>query len=124
MIVSEMNGKVVDIKKAQMKAGGELIMYKKHQTPAKNQLFYLDQNNYIRSALNDTVFFCESKGKELKTEVYTGDPRSQWRVEGNKILNRAGQCLDIRGASNSDGAVLCAYDYDDKKNQHWRIDYV
>jgi len=123
-IVSEMNGKVVDIKGAVLKAGAEVIMYHKNKTVDKNQLWYLDQNSYIRSAYNDTVFHNESKGKELKTEIYTGDPRSQWRVEGNKILNRAGQCLDIRGAKNSDGAELCAYDYDDKKNQHWRLEYV
>jgi len=123
-IVSEMNGKVVDIKGAVMKAGAEVIMYKKMTPAQKNQLFYLDQNNYVRNAMNDTVFYNDSKGKELKTEIYTGDPVSQWKIEGNKIVNNKGWCLDIRGAKNSDGAEVVAYDYDDKKNQHWRIEHV
>jgi len=70
------------------------------------------------------VFHNNMKGHGLKTAHFTGDPRSQWRVEGNKIMNRANECLDIRGANNADGAEVCAYDYRSQKNQHWRLEYV
>jgi len=124
LIVSELNGKVVDIKGAHAAAGAEVLTYHKKSPPAKNQLWYLDPQGFIRSALNEMVFHNATKGHGLKTENSTGDPRSQWRPEGNKIVNMAGECLDIRGASNSDGAEVCAYDYKNQKNQHWMLEYV
>jgi len=119
-----MNGKVLDIRGANPSAGADLLSYHKKSPPAKNQLWYIDQQGIIRSALNEMVFHSNNKGQTLKMTHYTGDPRSQWRVEGNKILNRANECLDIKGASNSDGAEICAYDYKQSKNQHWRLEYV
>jgi len=123
-IVSEQNNNVLDIKKADKKPGAPVIMYKRNSPPSNNQLWYLNPQGFIVSALNDMVFHNNTKGQGLKTENYTGDPRSEWRVEGVKIMNRAGECLDIRGASNSNGAEVCAYDYKDQKNQHWRVEYV
>jgi len=52
------------------------------------------------------------------------DPRAQWRVEGNKIVNGAGESLDIRGENKSDGAELVSYDQKNQANQHWRLEYV
>jgi len=123
-IASEMNGKVLDIKGDKTAPGAEVLTYHKKSPPAKNQLWYTDPQGHIRSALNDLVFHNNTKGHGLKTENYTGDPRSQWRMDGNRILNGAGECLDIRGASNSDGAEVCAYEYKNQKNQHWTLEYV
>jgi len=119
-----MNNKVVDIRGENAKAGAEVVMYHKKSPPGRNQLWYINPRGAIVSALNDMVFHNNTKGQGLKMENYTGDPRSEWRVEGNKVMNRAGECLDIRGQSNSDGAEVCAYDYKDQKNQHWRVEYV
>jgi len=114
----------VDIRGAHNSPGTDVVVYHKNSPPAKNQLWYADPSGIIKSAMNDMVFHNNTKGHGLKTENYTGDPRSEWRVEGQKIVNRAGECLDIRGNSNSDGAEVCAYDYKDQKNQHWHIEYV
>jgi len=123
-IVSEMNGKALDIRGGNASPGVDVIMYRKKSPPAKNQLWYTDQQGIIRSALNDLVFQNNTKGQPLKMTQFTGDPRGQWRVEGNKIVNRANECLDIRGANNGDGAELCAYDFKNQKNQHWRLEYI
>jgi len=119
-----MNGKAVDIRGANASPGADVITYRKKSPPSKNQLWYIDQQGILRSALNDMVFHGNTKGQPLKMAHYTGDPRAQWRVEGNKIVNRANECLDIRGANSNDGAELCAYDFKNQKNQHWRLEYV
>jgi len=123
-IVAELNGKVLDIRGGHSTPGAEVLVYHRNTPPSKNQLWYLDQQNCIRSALNDMVFHHDKKGESLKTQPFTGNPRASWRLEGNKIMNGAGECLDIRGAKNNDGAEVCAYDYKNKSNQHWRIEYV
>jgi hypothetical protein len=48
-----MNGHVLDVKAGNANAGAEIIMWNRKQQPSKNQLWYLDQQGFIRSALND-----------------------------------------------------------------------
>jgi len=122
-IVSEMNGKVVDIKGASANAGTPVCMYHKNSTPSDNQLWYMDGSGHIKSALNNMAFTNGAKGGELKMQN-ASDPRAQWRVEGNKIVNGAGESLDIRGENKSDGAELVSYDQKNQANQHWRLEYV
>ena len=55
---------------------------------------------------------------------YTGEARQQWTLEGNRIVNRTHECLDIVGGAKKDGAELCAYRYQGSSNQHWRLEYV
>jgi hypothetical protein len=118
-----MNRKVVDIQGANAAEHTKIIMYTPHGT-SKNQLWYVDQQGIIRSALNDMVFFHEEQGHALKMVHYTGDPRHTWRISGNQIINGSGSCLDIKGASQSESAELCAYHYKGSNNQHWHINYV
>jgi len=122
-IVSEMNNLVLDIKGAHSATGAAIVMYKKNSPPSLNQLWYMDEQGLIFSALNDFVFYAGAKGHELKM-AEPGSPHSQWRIEGQKIVNGEGECLDIRGDSSHEGAELCPYEYKNKKNQHWRLEYV
>jgi len=123
-IVSEMNGRVVDIKGGSAGAGTNVIVYKKKSPPARNQPWYADPSGHIRSALNDMTFHSTGKGHDLKIQMSLGDAGTQWRFEGNKIVNGRGECLDIKGASNAEAAELCAYDYKNQKNQHWRMEFA
>lgn len=123
-IVSEMNGKVVDIEGGNSSHGARIIMWDRHGTPKKNQLWYVDQQGCIRSALNDMAFSNGGHSHGLKMHPASGDPRSQWMVEGRKIGNRVGECLDISRKNPSNGAELISYSYKDSNNQHWRIDYI
>ena len=65
------------------------------------------------------------RGHHLKTSfAQMGDPRSQWRLEGNRIVNQAGEVLDIAGRTNRDGAEIISYQDDSGSNQHWRLEYI
>jgi len=122
-IVSKMHGKVVDIIKANKDAGAKICMYDKNSPPAKNQLWYTDPQGCIRSALNDMQFSSAKSGESLHMQQ-NSDPRSQWSFQGEKLVNRAGEVLDIKGASDDKGAELCGYEYKNQKNQHWSQEYV
>lgn len=121
-IISEMNEKVVDIQGQNVNAGAHVITY--HRQPEqKNQLWFINAEGFIVSALNGMSFGSEGKGKDLKM-MPLGDPHTLWRYEPPQIVNNSGECLDIKGAHSHDGANLCAYEYKDQKNQHWRIEYI
>jgi len=48
-----MHGKVLDVRGASKDPGASIIVYSKNSPPAKNQLWYLDHQGFIRSAIND-----------------------------------------------------------------------
>ena len=52
-LTSEMHGKVLDVRGGNKAPGAHVIVYGKHSPPSKNQMWYLDQQGFIRSALND-----------------------------------------------------------------------
>jgi len=127
MIVSEMNGKVLDIKHSENKPGADVIMYpSKGSRKATNQLWYLDDNGIIRSMLNDYALEAKGKGDKFEMEPFNGMPRQLWIFDGNKIVNKVHQdeCLDIKGKDNSDGATVVAWNYKGSANQKWKMDHV
>ncbi len=68
-----------------------------------------------------------SIGGNIRMQPYNpNNPRQQWMVQGNRIINRYNpqEVLDIVGQQRQDGARLCAYQYKRTRNQHWRIEYV
>jgi len=101
-----------------------VIVWPRKSPPAKNQLWYQDQQGFIRSALNDMTFHNHGKTHGLKMQPPSGDPRTQWMPEGNKIANRAGECLDISRRDQKDGAEIISFDYQNGPNQKWRLEYV
>jgi len=126
-IVSELNGKVLDIKNAEDKPGADVIMYKQKETRmASNQLWYFDDNDNIRSFMNDYALEAKGKGDKFEMEPFKGLPRQMWILDGNKIINRVqrDECMDIKGADKGDGATVLVWKYKGSANQHWRLDYV
>jgi len=122
-IVSELNGKVVDIEAGKTEPGAKILMWEKHSPPKKNQLWYLDGQGCIRSALNDLAF-TNTTNAVLKTVAPGGDPRSQWSFTGNKVISRSGEVLDISRASKDNGAEVISYTSKDTPNQHWRQEFI
>ena len=59
-------------------------------------------------------------GQSIKMAPHSGDPHSQWRFDGNKVVNQSGDVLDISRGNSSDGAEICAYKHHGKENQRWR----
>jgi len=126
-IVSQMNGKVLDIKKGSTSPGADVIMYKpKHGLEAKNQLWYLDDNGIIRSILNDFALEGKGKGDKIEMEPFNGSPKQMWIFDGNRIINRINrnECLDIKGNDKSDGATVVVWEYKGQSNQQWRQEFV
>jgi len=123
-IVSEMNGRVLDISGAKKDPGAKLVMWDKKAPDAPNQLWYIDTYGYMRSVLNDMTFNNDKKGEVLKMQIATGDPRNQWTFHGRKVGNRAGECLDIKKEDKDNGADVCSFEYKDTENQHWIQQYV
>jgi len=126
MIVSELHGKVMDIKGGSNSAGAEVIVWPRKHDKSPNQLWYTDEMGCVRSMLNDFAPECRGKGDKVKMHPYNGQPHQQWRIEGNKVVNRANpsECLDIERADTKDGAHVISYPYKKGSNQHWRIEYV
>jgi len=123
-IVSDMNGKVLDVSGGNANEGTKVVMWDKHTPAAPNQLWIIDQTGYIRSALNQMTFCNTKAGEDLKMQPASGDPRNQWTFHGKKVGNRASECLDISGGSDSNGASVCSFAYKDQKNQHWTAQFV
>jgi len=122
--VSEMHGKVVDIEGERKDPGARILMWDKHSPPKKNQLWYTDEIGCIKSSLNDLVFSNTSSGEILKTHLFTGDPRTVWKFEGNKVVNGAGESMDIVREKHDNGAEICSYQFKDQKNQRWRQEFI
>jgi len=53
LVVSGMHGKVLDVRGGNKNPGANVIVYGKNSPPSKNQLWYTDQQGFIRAALND-----------------------------------------------------------------------
>lgn len=122
-IVSEMNGKVLDICGGNSCPGALVIVWPRNCPPSKNQLWYFDNNGIIHSALNDLV--PQSQGAAQVKMVPLGCDNSQhWTVVGNRIVSKTGECLDIRESDDRNGAEVISYGYFATANQHWRLEYV
>lgn len=119
-----MNGKVLDVERGSTNPGAKVIMYRKKSPPAKNQLWYMDQQGIIRSALNDFALHASGSGHHISLHPFNGGQEQQWRNQGNKIVNNSGECLDIKGANHGDGVEVVSWQYKGSQNQHWRIQYV
>lgn len=86
-VVSELNGRVLDVRGAEATAGAGLIVFDRKPLLAANQLWYEDEAGLLRSKLNGYV---------IDT---SGDCRSSFRyksVDISRILhyNRSGHPMD------------------------------
>ena len=66
MIVSKMNGKVLDIKKCKTTPGTKIIMYDRKFDNNANQLWYIDSKGFIKSFVGQMTMFAESKFQRIQ----------------------------------------------------------
>jgi len=126
MIISEMNGKALDIRGGQARPGADVIMFDRKYDRSANQLWYLDTTGCIRSMLNDFCLRSMGQGKKFEMEPFRGDARQQWTFMGNRIVNKVfpSECMDIERAANRNDAHVIAWPYKGSPNQHWRMEYI
>jgi len=123
-IVSEMNGKVLDIKGGVGNPGDDVVTWSKNAQKTKNQLWYSDHHGYIRSALNNFAID-GACGNKIEVQPFTGGPNQQWVFDNKKIVNRSsGESLDIYREKDKDGATVGSWKWNDSKNQHWKQEFV
>ena len=63
-------------------------------------------------------------GTQARVMPYLHHNYQQWTVAGNRIISKTGECLDIQGAQQKDGAAVLSYGYKGSSNQHWRLEFV
>jgi len=117
-IKSKMHGKVLDVSGGNTAPGTKVTMWDKHSKPEKNQLWYTDPQGHIVSALNHLGFGNDGSGQGIKTMAVSG-PRSQFYFQGETILNRAGECLDISRGNKDNGAEVISFKSNNAINQQW-----
>jgi hypothetical protein len=123
-IVSDLHGKVIDVKAGNQSPGTPVIMWTKNSPPSKNQLWYADPQGFIRATLNDFALDAQS-GQNVHLQPFNGGATQQWVVEGNTVKNRSnGDVLDIIRGNKDNGAELCSYKNNNSPNQHWHVEYV
>lgn len=124
VIVSEMNGKVLDVEGGNTNPGAHVIVWDRHVPPTKNQTFYTDPQGFLRSALNDFALD-GAGGQQVSLQPFNGGANQQWVIEGNTVRNRSnGEVLDISGGSQHNGAKVLSYRQGTGNNQRWRFDRV
>jgi len=126
LIISEMNGMVLDVSGGQSHPGAPVIMFRRKVEYSPNQLWYLDDMQCIRSCLNEFALECSAQGDKVRLQPFRGEARQQWIFQGRAIVNRMfpGECPDIERAENREQAGIIAWPYKGSANQHWRVDYV
>jgi len=126
LLVSDMNGKVLDIHGGAAHPGTRVCVYHRKVGYNANQLWYMDPNGHIRSMLNEFALECRGQGEKVTMESFRGDPRQQWVFAGNRVVNQMfpGACLDIARMAQVDGAEVIAWPYKGTPNQHWHLEYM
>ena len=74
-----------------------------------------------------TAFFLIHPGGHVTMQPYkAGNKNQQWTIQGRLIVNQhfPKQCLDVKGASNADGAPIIVWKDHGQSNQQWYVDYV
>jgi len=129
-IVSEAKEKsVLEIRRGNPKPGtGVGINSKKRGEAVPNQLWYIGSDGFLRSKLSDLSLSVTGGDKDMITALYSGDPRHQWLVDGNKIVNKmfCNECLTVKKklVRVPDDADVVSSEYKGDPLQHWKIEYV
>jgi len=125
-IVSEATQSVLDVRKDNAKPGASVGTNKKKKQASPNQLWYIGGDGFIRSKLNDMSLSVTGSDRDLVTAIYAGDPRHQWLIDGNKIVNKTfcNECLTVQKAlvRVRDDADVAASEYQGAPVQHWKIE--
>jgi len=119
-----MNGKVVEVEGDDTGPGSKVVMWDKRPGTQARQLWYYDARGFMRSAFNDLTCFTKDAGQGLKTILPSDNMRAMWKFDGNKVINQAGEVLDIRGAKKPNGTEVTSYAYNGQSNQLWKQEFV
>jgi len=130
-IISKMDGKVLDVRDADMNPGAKVICWGRHDSEQDNQLWYEDKYGNIRSKMND--FVIDNTEGSCRLQPFDFDvPGRNWVKYRNKLVNKADQnlCLQVMDAGDQGirkhwkGRKLDADQYVGADHQLWDFEYV
>jgi len=118
---------VMEVERANPKAGAEVSTGKKKEGREPYQLWYVDAGGFIRSKLNHFAIQASGDKEKVHMVPFTGDARQKWIIVDNRIINDTfrNECLDIKGGvrvRHNDDIVARAYQ--GKPTQHWSIEFL
>jgi hypothetical protein len=120
-VISNWNGKCVDVPGAQFNDGARLQMYGCNGTVAQSWTFtggtLRTQNNLCMDVAGGST----AAGTPIQIAWCSGNPAQQWVLTGaGDLVNpQANRCLDIAGWNGNDGAGLIIWDCTGGANQKW-----
>ncbi|KAI8349433.1 ricin B lectin domain-containing protein [Choanephora cucurbitarum] len=136
-IVSEFNGRVLDVEGASTKDKAEICAYtKKHGSEAANQLWeYRDGalvNVHSGKVLDIKHHKVKSDARLIQNEKATSNndeiEKQRWLIDPEgyiHIFSDPNLVIDIRGAEDKDGAEIILYEKrggNASSNQRWRLE--
>jgi streptogrisin C len=121
-VVSNWNGKCVDVPGAVFADGAHLQMYDCNGTNAQRWTFV---NGTLQAAANNLCMDVAGGGTAAGTPIQiaycSGNPAQQWvlTAAGDLVNPQANRCLDINGWNGDNGASLIIWDCTGGANQKW-----
>lgn len=118
--------KVMTVKGDNRDSGSQVVNAAKKEKKCPTQLWYEDQQDYIRSAFNGYVFDSADDNNIHLTPFRPGEKSQQWIIEEDFIQHRIEKqlTLDVKRGWTLDNTNIVAIEKSDKDTQCWIFEYM
>jgi len=126
-IKSYLNGFCLDIEGNSRDPGAKVIMYaqKSLDEGCDNQLWYMDPHTLTIRNIQDDFCLEIDDGCGRVNPYEPGNVNQTWGVVGQFLVNLDdNKVLDVVGASQDEGAEICAWERHGEVNQRWYFENV
>jgi len=128
VIISELNGKAIEV--TGRGSGDKLITY--DRSDDESQIFYCDENGYLRAKQNDFLFESHKrrKGKSIQMHPESGDDEQMWTIYKDRIanINEGTDIVEIKDGEDGNSVKVVYGEVEDEDSppdhQRWTIEYV
>jgi hypothetical protein len=120
-VISNWNGKCVDVPGANFADGAQLQMYGCNGTAAQNWTFTGGTLRTQNNMCMDVAAGSTANGAAIQIATCNGNPAQQFILSGaGDLVNpQANRCIDIKDWNGNDGATLQIWDCGGTANQKW-----
>jgi streptogrisin C len=120
-VVSDWNGKCVDVPSGVFNDGVRLQMWGCNNTAAQKWTFVNGTLQTSNNKCMDVAGGATAAGTPIQIANCSGNPAQQWVLSaaGDLVNPQANRCLDINGWNGNDGASLIIWDCTGGANQKW-----
>ena len=120
-LVSDWNGKCVDVPNANFSDGVQLQTYDCNGTAAQKWTFVNGTLQTSNNKCMDVAWGSTADGAVVQIANCSGNPAQQWVLSaaGDLVNPQANKCLDITGWNGNSGALLETWTCTGGANQKW-----